>query len=281
MEVAVAADGRAWPAVAGPLPVVQSLARAGRQGVRRHRLGQARRPAAGCRAPSAPRSSWAPWDLGASGSSTISARLLVPPGWFRPGKRRRNISTFAGLARRDVAVLGESWRGEAKGHDETPLVLLLAGSVVNKLTSMAAARRRSTMLRPMDESRGPNCHASKTGAVTPGADQAMHLILREVEEPTASPTRSPRSPSNCRSGSSNATVSGELSARRPRVRGGCQLVPRIARQAPVRLPFEQFRPALPVRHAHAPGECRHRGLPPPDSGISWPPPLCTSHWETH
>jgi hypothetical protein len=44
--------------------------------------------------------------------------------------------------------------------DEAPFASALVGSVVNKLTSMAGARRRSMTLRPMDEP-GVNCYANR------------------------------------------------------------------------------------------------------------------------
>ena len=72
-------------------------------------------------------------------------------GWFRPGKRRRNVLTFAGVARRDFAALGEAGEVRLKVMDEAPFAPALASRVVTRLTSMAAARRRSMMLRPMDE----------------------------------------------------------------------------------------------------------------------------------
>jgi hypothetical protein len=51
--------------------------------------------------------------------------------------------------------------------DEAPFASPLAGSIVNRLTNTAAVRRRSMMLRPM-ENQGPNRHESRTEALSPG-----------------------------------------------------------------------------------------------------------------
>jgi hypothetical protein len=51
--------------------------------------------------------------------------------------------------------------------DETSFASPLAGSIVNKLTRIAAVRRRSMMLRPTDGP-GLNCYANRREGLSPG-----------------------------------------------------------------------------------------------------------------
>jgi hypothetical protein len=87
-------------------------------------------------------------------------------GWFQPGKRRRSVLTFAGVDCLDFAALGEAGEVRLKVMDEALFASALAGSIVNRSTSMAAVRRRSLMLRPMDEPGTELLRKQERGTVT-------------------------------------------------------------------------------------------------------------------
>ena len=115
VEVAVAANRRGM-ALHSPSASGRSVPRVLRAVCVAPRLQVAgQRWAGDCRAPRAPRSSSVPWDLRIR-IVDDQRQAFCAAGWFRPGKRRRNVLAFTSAARRDFTTLGESWRGEAQGH---------------------------------------------------------------------------------------------------------------------------------------------------------------------
>ena len=118
VEVAVPADRRAGPAVAGALPVVRALARARRQVLRRTACARPRAEGGSRRAPSGPRSSSGAFGSGASGSSTIRTRLLRRRRGRRSSRGRRDVAAFAGEEGGDLAAganAGEASRRVPRG----------------------------------------------------------------------------------------------------------------------------------------------------------------------
>jgi hypothetical protein len=114
------------------------------------------------------------------------------------------------------------------------------------------------------------------------ADSAWLKLLSKREKAwgrrrIASPTRSPGAPHRAGTGSSNVTVSGEMSAcfaSRSR---------RLPNSVPSIVDKRRFgcRSSSSAQRAHGatclgPGERPPRALFAPDFGTSWPPPHCTS-----